>query len=82
VNRLDKRAVAGGARKLSVDAEIIAYGVLDILAKPVFGFWLLLTHDTMTRTTPSIEGFWSYGLPTDGAIRVSRIIDALETYLG
>merc|ERR1711964_234880 len=33
--------IGDGARKWSVDAEIIAYAVLDVLAKPVFGFWLL-----------------------------------------
>ena len=41
--------VADGSRIASVDAEIIAYAVLDILAKPVFGFWLLFTHDSMSR---------------------------------
>lgn len=35
---------ADGARHMSVDQEIIAYAVLDILAKPVFGAWLLYTH--------------------------------------
>jgi len=62
--------VADGARILSVDAEIIAYAVLDILAKPVFGFWLLLTHDTMTQTSPSFGGFWADGLGGEGTIRV------------
>lgn len=41
--------VADGSRIASVDAEIIAYAVLDILAKPVFGFWLLFTHDNMSK---------------------------------
>jgi bacteriorhodopsin len=42
--------VADGARITSVDNEIIAYAVLDVLAKPVFGFWLLFTHDSMSST--------------------------------
>ncbi len=42
--------VADGARIANVDSEIIAYAVLDVLAKPVFGFWLLFTHDSMTST--------------------------------
>jgi bacteriorhodopsin len=42
--------VAKGARIADVDAEIIAYAVLDVLAKPVFGFWLLFTHDSMAST--------------------------------
>ena len=40
--------VADGSRQIGVDAEIIAYAVLDVLAKPVFGFWLLFTHDAMS----------------------------------
>lgn len=35
---------------MSVDSEIIAYAILDILAKPVFGTWLLYTHDRMPST--------------------------------
>ncbi|KAI1344759.1 hypothetical protein F5Y15DRAFT_4180 [Xylariaceae sp. FL0016] len=62
--------VADGSRMVNVDGEIIAYAILDILAKPVFGFWLLVTHDSMSRTSPSLEGFWSNGLSSDGALRV------------
>jgi bacteriorhodopsin len=42
--------VADGARIADVNAEIIAYAVLDVLAKPIFGFWLLFTHDSMSST--------------------------------
>lgn len=59
--------IGDGARKWSVDAEIIAYAVLDVLAKPVFGFWLLFAH---ARNAESIEGFWSHGLGGEGALRV------------
>ncbi|KAI1876762.1 uncharacterized protein JN550_000834 [Neoarthrinium moseri] len=62
--------VADGARIVGVDAEIVAYAVLDILAKPVFGFWLLTTHDNMSRTSPTIEGFWSHGVSSEGTLRV------------
>ncbi|NRJ45862.1 hypothetical protein F3B15_25070, partial [Salmonella enterica subsp. enterica serovar Typhi] len=61
--------IADGSRNINVDSEIIAYAVLDVLAKPVFGFWLLFTHDSMSNTA-SLEGFWSKGLGSDGAIRV------------
>lgn len=61
--------VADGSRIASVDSEIIAYAVLDVLAKPVFGFWLLFTHDAMSGTA-SLEGFWANGMAKDGAIRV------------
>jgi bacteriorhodopsin len=65
-------AIGEGSRIINVDSEIIAYAVLDILAKPVFGFWLLLTHDAISRTTPSIDGFWSQGLQPEGTIRVGE----------
>ena len=29
---------------LTPDLEILAYAVLDVLAKPGFGFWLLVTR--------------------------------------
>ncbi|KAI2638949.1 opsin-1 [Hypomontagnella submonticulosa] len=64
--------IADGAHRVNIDGEIIAYAVLDILAKGVFGFWLLLTHDRMSRTSLSIEGFWSHGIPYDGTIRVGE----------
>jgi len=62
--------VADGSRIVGLDAEIIAYAVLDVLAKPVFGFWLLFTHDSMASTSPSLEGFWTNGFGGAGSIRV------------
>jgi len=64
--------VSDGAFILSVDHEIVAYAVLDVLAKPAFGFWLLFTHDAMAESTFSVEGFWAHGFPTEGAIRVGE----------
>jgi len=63
-------AIADGSRNIGVDAEILCYAVLDVLAKPVFGFWLLFTHDAMPQTQLSLDGFWAHGLSKDGAIRV------------
>ncbi|KAM3084238.1 hypothetical protein ACMFMG_001657 [Clarireedia jacksonii] len=60
--------IGDGARKWSVDGEIIAYAVLDVLAKPVFGFWLLLAHGGNAAT--SIDGWWSHGLSGEGSIRI------------
>lgn len=57
-----------GSRLLSVDSEILAYAVLDVLAKPVFGFWLLITH--ANSDTVSIGGWWSHGLASEGALRL------------
>ncbi|KAI4101726.1 MAG: hypothetical protein L6R37_004807 [Teloschistes peruensis] len=61
--------IADGSRNIDVNAEIIAYAVLDILAKPVFGFWLLFTHDNFASTA-SIDGFWAHGLGKEGTLRV------------
>jgi bacteriorhodopsin len=63
-------ALSEGAHIISVDAEVVAYAVLDILAKAVFGFWLLFTHDSMSSTSPSLEGFWANGFGSHGALRV------------
>ncbi|OCK79566.1 family A G protein-coupled receptor-like protein [Lepidopterella palustris CBS 459.81] len=62
--------IANGSRKISVDGEIIAYAVLDILAKPVFGAWLLITHARMLETNIELGGFWSNGVACEGALRI------------
>ncbi|KAL9095903.1 MAG: hypothetical protein Q9165_001900 [Trypethelium subeluteriae] len=62
--------VADGSRIASVDDEIIAYAVLDVLAKPVFGAWLLFTHQSMPETNVELGGFWSEGLKGEGQIRI------------
>ncbi|KAF2102569.1 family A G protein-coupled receptor-like protein [Rhizodiscina lignyota] len=62
--------VADGGRHISVDGEIIAYAVLDILAKPIFGIWLLVTHSRMPETNVELGGFWSQGLASEGRIRI------------
>ncbi|WPG98112.1 Hypothetical protein R9X50_00089800 [Acrodontium crateriforme] len=62
--------VADGSRKLGVDEEIIAYAVLDVLAKPVFGLWLLWTHASIPETNIDLGGFWTHGLSSEGALRV------------
>ncbi|KAI4179141.1 MAG: hypothetical protein L6R41_008012 [Letrouitia leprolyta] len=61
--------IADGSRNIDVNAEIIAYAVLDILAKPVFGFWLLFTHDNFSSSA-SIDGFWANGLGKEGTLRI------------
>ena len=62
--------VADGARRASVDSEIIAYAVLDVLAKPVFGAWLLYTHARIPETNIELGGFWANGLGSEGSLRV------------
>ena len=63
-------AIADGKRILSVDGELIAYAVLDILAKPVFGLWLLLMHSRLPESNVMLDGFWAHGLSAEGRIRV------------
>jgi bacteriorhodopsin len=62
--------LADGARHVGVDGEIIAYAVLDVLAKPVFGTWLLLTHAKLRETEVEVGGFWAHGLNREGALRL------------
>jgi len=62
--------VAQGARKTSVDTEIMTYAVLDALAKPVFGLWLLISHRAIAETNVDLDGYWSHGLAAEGRIRV------------
>ncbi|PSS05172.1 hypothetical protein BD289DRAFT_457518 [Coniella lustricola] len=61
---------ADGGRKVSVDGEILAYAVLDVLAKPIFGLWLLLSHRRVPETNVDIGGWWAYGLSNEGRIRI------------
>jgi len=62
--------IADGSRKLSVNREIIAYAVLDILAKPVFGTWLLITHSRVPETQVDVGGWWITGFSNEGALRL------------
>ena len=62
--------VAAGAKKVSVDTEIMTYAVLDTLAKTVFGLWLLMAHRGLAETNIDLDGYWSHGLAADGRIRV------------
>lgn len=63
-------AIADGSRRTSVDTEIMLYAVLDILAKPVFGLWLLLSHRNVPETNIELGGYWSNGLSSEGHIRI------------
>jgi len=62
--------IADGARLVSVDTEIIAYAVLDVLAKVGFGSWLLAVHASMPETGVTLGGFWTNGLSSEGSLRL------------
>lgn len=61
---------ADGARRIGVDGEIVAYAILDVLAKPVFGTWLIITHAKLRETDVDLGGFWTNGLNREGALRL------------
>ncbi|KAK4675181.1 Small subunit processome complex component [Podospora pseudoanserina] len=62
--------IADGAHRTTVDTEILIYAVLDILAKPVFGLWLLFSHRSLAETNVDVGGWWSHGLGAEGRIRI------------
>lgn len=59
-----------GSRKTSVDGGILAYAVLDVLAMPIFGLWLLLSHRGIAETNVEAGGWWAHGLSAEGRIRI------------
>jgi len=63
-------AVGRGTALISVDGEVIAYGVLDFLAKPVFGIWLLRSRDIFANPAMEFDGLWSSGAGTEGQLRL------------
>lgn len=68
--------IADGGRWANVNTEIISYAVLDVLAKPVFGLWLLTAHRKVPETNVEIGGYWAHGLTTEGRIRLDDGEDA------
>ncbi|KAI1940471.1 hypothetical protein LOZ66_002065 [Ophidiomyces ophidiicola] len=63
-------AASSNTRRISVDAEIIVYSILDVLSQGVLGYWLVVSHDSMQSITLNIDGFWSNGIGNEGALRV------------
>lgn len=53
-----------GSGLLDVDQEIAFYAVLDVLAKGVFGLWLLTGHMNLPESAVPLEGFWISGIST------------------
>ncbi|KAG0150009.1 hypothetical protein CROQUDRAFT_88563 [Cronartium quercuum f. sp. fusiforme G11] len=63
-------AVSEGAKIITTDFEILLYAILDIMAKAVFGFWLLIAHSIIpesnvilstTFTDPQMHNGIGYG---------------------
>lgn len=53
-----------------MDTEILVFAVLDVLAQPVFGLWLLMSHRNIAETNIDLGGWWSQGLASEGRIRI------------
>ncbi|KAK7583261.1 hypothetical protein V3481_012553 [Fusarium oxysporum f. sp. vasinfectum] len=62
--------ISDGAKNISVDSAIIAYAVLDLLTKPVFGAWLLIAHHQIPEINFEVGGYWSEGLSSERIIRI------------
>ncbi|KAL2163228.1 hypothetical protein VTH06DRAFT_5284 [Thermothelomyces fergusii] len=63
-------AITTLARRTDVNTEIIVYAVLDLLTKPVFGLWLLISHRAIPESNIDIAGWWSQGASGEGRIRI------------
>lgn len=48
-------AISEGAGAVSLDVEVLLYGVLDLAAKAGFGFILLLSHDVRCGLLPQLR---------------------------
>ncbi|KAL2143385.1 hypothetical protein VTI28DRAFT_10499 [Corynascus sepedonium] len=60
------------ARKSDVNTEIIVFAVLDILTKPIFGLWLLISHRAIAESNIDLAGYWSQGPSSEGRIRIGE----------
>ncbi|EEH18597.1 hypothetical protein PABG_07657 [Paracoccidioides brasiliensis Pb03] len=65
-------ASSSNSRRMSIDAETIAYAVLDILLQGLFGYWLLISHDSMSAYSLNMDGFWAHGVGGEGNIRIGE----------
>jgi len=59
------------SRVLSPNHEAVAYLILDFFAKPVFGFWLITSHQKLQASHIEVDGVWAEGIGhREGTIRV------------
>ncbi|PGH07910.1 hypothetical protein AJ79_06118 [Helicocarpus griseus UAMH5409] len=65
-------AASSNARRMSIDAEVIVYAILDVLLQGLFGYWLLISHDSMSTYSMNMEGFWAHGAGGEGNIRIGE----------
>jgi len=68
-------ALAEGTNFLSVDQEILAYAILDVAAKAVFGAALLYSHAAIAEANVSLPSSWTEPAGSSngyGAIRIEE----------
>lgn len=66
-------AVSDISRGISPNEAVIAFAVLDVLAKPALGFWLVLGHDKSNNAQINVDGVWSEGFGhREGLLRVGE----------
>lgn len=41
-----------GSGKLSADTEVLLFGILDVIAKPIWGLWIVLAIPSVSATDP------------------------------
>ncbi|KAK6357318.1 hypothetical protein TWF718_001632 [Orbilia javanica] len=57
---------------ISPDETVVVFAILDILAKPALGFWLVLGHQK-SNSQVELDGVWTEGFGhREGAIRVGE----------
>lgn len=66
-------ALAAGplALKMSVDTETVLLAVLDIFTQGIFGYWIIMAHDSAVGSAFYLDGFWNRGVAGEGAIRIA-----------
>ncbi|KAG5295408.1 opsin [Histoplasma ohiense] len=65
-------AASSNARRMSIDGEVIFYAILDLLVQGLFGYWLLISHNSMSTYSLNMDGFWASGIGTEGNIRIGN----------
>ena len=53
-------ALCEGTGRLSADTEVLLFGILDVIAKPVWGLWIVLAIPSVSLSHQ--KAFWSFQL--------------------
>ncbi|KAI5306059.1 hypothetical protein KEM56_002362 [Ascosphaera pollenicola] len=66
------------AHRISVNAEVSTFAVLDVFSQGIFSFMLLTGQSAIPAMSDEIDGFWSHGTNRQGAVRIDDDEDDLE----